>query len=318
MEKSFGEALGDLERGPTSAAADEGAPAGDAGDIPEHATVSALRERFGDAVLHHAVVAGDEHVVYLAADRLLDVMGWLQSEPSERYDFLADVTAVDYGGGRPLEVVYQLWSIPHKRALRIKVTLPLSALDVDSVYGIWSAADWLEREVFDLFGIQFRGHPDLRRILMPENYAEGHPLRKDFPLRGRFSRAEQTRRSLALGVEDYYTPEELRLARQLGEEEIVERARALASLDEGAATSRDVSEAAAEATAAAAHAPRAKHAEEWSLGSPESAAGGAPAPRDASSGRGDPAPPNAPPAGEGAQAGGSARSRNDPGGSESG
>lgn len=287
MEKSFGEALGDLERGPTSTAADERAPAADAGELPEHPTVSALRQRFGDAVLHHAVMAGDEHVVYISVDRLLNVMGWLHSEPSEHYDYLVDLTAVDYGGGRPLEVVYQLWSIPHKRGLRVKVTLPLSALDVDSVYGIWKAADWLEREVFDLFGIQFRGHPDLRRILMPENYAEGHPLRKDFPLRGRFSRAEQTRRALALGVEDYYTPEELRLARQLGEEEIVDRARALASLDEGAETGRNVADAAAEATGAAAHAPQSKHAEEWSLGSPESATGGAPAPRNASGAPGD-------------------------------
>ena len=125
------------------------------------------------------------------------------------YDLLADVTAVDWGGSRPLELVYQLWSIPHRRALRVKAVLPLTALVVDSVEPIWSTANWLEREVFDLFGIRFRGHPDLRRIMMPENYAEGHPLRKDFPLRGRFSRAEQTRRALSIVVEDFYTPDEM-------------------------------------------------------------------------------------------------------------
>src|SRR5690606_5000389 len=115
---------------------------------------------------------------------------------------------------RPLEVVYQLWSIPRKRQLRIKATLPLDSLTIDSVINVWHAADWLEREVWDLFGIHFRGHPDLRRIMMPENYAEGHPLRKDFPLRGRFSRAEQTRRALEMSVDDFYIPSELAVAEE--------------------------------------------------------------------------------------------------------
>jgi NADH:ubiquinone oxidoreductase subunit C len=122
-----------------------------------------------------------------------------------------DVTAVDYGGGRPIQIVYQLWSVGHKRALRVKCELPLDGLAVDSVVPLWKAANWLEREVFDLFGVDFKGHPDLRRILMPQNYAEGYPLRKDFPLRGRFSRAEQTRRALAQNYHDYYTPEELEI-----------------------------------------------------------------------------------------------------------
>jgi NADH-quinone oxidoreductase subunit C len=91
----------------------------------------------------------------------------------------------------------------------VKASVPLSELEADTVSGLWKTADWLEREVWDMFGIRFRNHPDMRRILMPEGYAEGFPLRKDFPLRGRFSRAEQTRRALAIPVEENYSKREL-------------------------------------------------------------------------------------------------------------
>jgi NADH-quinone oxidoreductase subunit C len=201
------EGIAGLEAGP--AASDAAEPAGQAADAAAHPSVAALRERFGDAIGHHTVVAGDEHVVYVEASRAFEILKWLHDEAAHAYDFLADLTAVDYGGGRPLEVVYQLWSMTHRRALRVKSVLPLTALEIDSVVPIWNAANWMEREVFDLFGIHFSGHPDLRRILMPENYAEGYPLRKDFPLRGRFSRAEQTRRALSMAVEDFYTPAEM-------------------------------------------------------------------------------------------------------------
>ncbi len=175
----------------------------------EHPTVAALKARFGKAILHHEVNSGDQHVVFVPPERNLEILGWLKEDPEQRYDLLADVTAVDYGGGRPLHVVYQLWSIPHRRALRVKCELPLDALRIESVVPLWNSANWLEREVYDLFGIEFLNHPDLRRILMPEDYAEGHPLRKDFPLRGRFSRAEQTRRALSQSLEHYYWPDEL-------------------------------------------------------------------------------------------------------------
>lgn len=176
---------------------------------PCNPSVTALWKQFPHAVLRNRVHAGDEDVVHVDPERVTEVLGWLHETPDQHYDHLADVTAVDYGGGRPIEVVYQLWSIPHRSALRIKCELPLGALEIDSVTGIWVGADWLEREVYDLFGITFRGHPDLRRILMPDNYAEGHPLRKDFPLRGRFSRAEQTRRALTQDPADYYMPGEI-------------------------------------------------------------------------------------------------------------
>src|SRR5690606_3240500 len=107
-----------------------------------------LREVFGGAILHHEVQAGDEHVVFVAPDRCKEILRWLRDAPDHRYDLLLDVTAVDFGGGRPLQLVYQLRSIPHKRNLRVKVELPLDALEADSVVDVWPAANWLERETY--------------------------------------------------------------------------------------------------------------------------------------------------------------------------
>jgi NADH-quinone oxidoreductase subunit C len=176
-----------------------------------HSSVTALQDWFGEAILRHEVVATDQHIVFIPPERSLEVLTWLRDEPDQQYDLLRDVTAIDYGGGRPLQVVYQLFSFFHKQALRVKCELPLDSLEIESVCGLWMAANWLEREVYDLFGITFNNHPDLRRILMPPDYAEGHPLRKDFPLRGRFSRAEQTRRALSQDLSHYYFDDELAL-----------------------------------------------------------------------------------------------------------
>lgn len=186
------------------------------GGLPPHPTVEALRSRFAEAVGRHELVAGDEHIIYVDGARIGEILRWLRDDAEQAYDFLQDLTAVDYGDGVSLQIVYQLWSMTHRRNIRLKVELPLERLELDSAYYIWRASDWLEREVYDLFGVVFRGHPDLRRIMMPYNYAEGHPLRKDFPLRGRFSRAEQTRRALSMKTEDHYSPYELELARRLG------------------------------------------------------------------------------------------------------
>ncbi|MBR9991145.1 MAG: NADH-quinone oxidoreductase subunit C [Gemmatimonadetes bacterium] len=259
-----------LEAGEESASGTE-APRGDSADASSHPSVAALRGRFGDAVLHHTIFAGDEHVVYVAPERVRELLQWLRDDDAQRYDMLIDLTAVDYGGGRPLEVVYQLWSTTEKRQLRLKATLPLTALEIDSAVPVWNSADWLEREVWDLFGIHFRGHPDLRRIMMPDNYAEGHPLRKDFPLRGRFSRAEQTRRSLEMAVEDFYTPDELTVA---GGVVPVAATRARAS---GDATADDKAKGAPGAP------DRPNDPESWTPGASGSAAGGAPGPEGASS-----------------------------------
>ncbi|HJR16755.1 MAG TPA: NADH-quinone oxidoreductase subunit C, partial [Gemmatimonadales bacterium] len=176
-------------------------------------SVPALRTEFGPAIHRHVVSTG-QTIVYVDRDRSHDVLAWLRNTPGQEFNYLTDVTAVDYRDPeRPLEVVYQLRSLGRKADLRIKVALDKRApLEVRSVYDLWRGADWLEREVFDMFGVTFTGHPDLRRILMWETYAEGYPLRKDFPLRGHFSRAEQTRQALAANPEAHYSLEELSLA----------------------------------------------------------------------------------------------------------
>ena len=113
----------------------------------------------------------------------------------------------------PIEVVWHLRSLPYRRFLRLKVLIEKTQpFSVPSVWSIHKSADWLERECFDMFGIKFEGHPDLRRILMWEQYREGYPLRKDFPLRGRFSRSEQLRQALAANPEARYSMEELDIA----------------------------------------------------------------------------------------------------------
>ena len=181
-------------------------------------SVPALRAEFGAAIERHLVSTG-QTIVYVGRDRSYDVLQWLRDTPGQEFNYLTDVTAVDYRDPeRPLEIVYQLRSLARKADLRVKIALDKRApLQVRSVYQLWRGADWLEREVFDMFGVTFVGHPDLRRILMWETYAEGYPLRKDFPLRGHFSRAEQTRQALAANPEAHYSLEELSLAEAYGE-----------------------------------------------------------------------------------------------------
>lgn len=179
---------------------------------PMNDSVERMRARFSEAVVRAEVICG-ETTVWLKPGTEFDVIQWLHDDPGERYDYLSDVTAVEYRDLEvPLEVVWHLRSIPRRRFLRLKVQLPPEGAGVRSVWPIYRGADWLERECYDMFGIRFEGHPDLRRILLWEQYAEGYPLRKDFPLRGRFSRSEQLRQALAANPEARYSLEELTIA----------------------------------------------------------------------------------------------------------
>ena len=178
------------------------------------ATLDALRAQFGDAATAAARAPARDQIptVHVRADQLRAIMTWLRD--TQNFAYLVDVTAVEFRDReRALEVVYLVRSLERREELRVKVDLdPQGELVVDSLVALWRGADWLEREVYDMFGVTFRGHPDLRRILMWETYAEGFPLRKDFPLRGRFTRSEQVRQALKANPEAHYSMEELSIA----------------------------------------------------------------------------------------------------------
>ena len=177
-------------------------------------SVAALKGQFGGSAVGRSLEVCGDTIVYVDAGSAVKLLRWLRDTPGQEYNYLADITAVEYRDvERPIELVYELFSLPRRAPLRLKIELPQSQpLAVDSVVPIWQGANWLEREVFDMFGITFRGHPDLRRILMWETYAEGYPLRKDFPLRGRFSRSEQVRQALNANPEAHYSMDELSIA----------------------------------------------------------------------------------------------------------
>lgn len=176
-------------------------------------SLAELRNRFGDAIRRADVVWG-ETTVYVDRSRVHDIVQWLHDDPGQQYDYLSDVTAVEYRDREiPLQVVWHLRSLPYRRFIRLKVEFARGeSLEVPSIVDVYHGADWMERECYDMFGIVFAGHPDLRRILMWEQYSEGYPLRKDFPLRGRFSRSEQLRQALAANPEARYSMEELTIA----------------------------------------------------------------------------------------------------------
>ena len=176
-------------------------------------SADALKQQFGAAIQRIEVVWG-ETTVYVERSRVHDVIQYLHADAAQRYNYLSDLTAVEFRDLEvPMEMVWHLRSLPFRRFIRIKTLLEKGTkLEVPSVWDIYKSADWLERECYDMFGITFQGHPDLRRLLMWERYKEGHPLRKDFPVRGRFSRSEQLRQALAQNPEARYSKDELSIA----------------------------------------------------------------------------------------------------------
>jgi NADH-quinone oxidoreductase subunit C len=151
--------------------------------LPDIVVVEKLQARFVDAV-HEVVEAHGELTVVVDRTQIVDICRFLKDDPDLRFDLLMDMAGVDYLGREPrFEVVYHLYSIPHNSRVRLKVRVPEGDLVVPSVSAVWSTANWHEREAFDMLGIEFADHPDLRRIYMPDDYP-GYPLRKDFPILG--------------------------------------------------------------------------------------------------------------------------------------
>lgn len=147
--------------------------------------ISYLRARLGGKILDSHAFRGDDTIV-VAREELGETFRFLKEDPQLDLSFLTDITAVDYLGKKSprFEVVYHLYSLKAGHRLRVKVPVPEEDPMVDSLAPLWKGANWLEREVWDMFGIRFRGHPDLRRVLLYEEF-QGHPLRKDYPVNQR-------------------------------------------------------------------------------------------------------------------------------------
>ena len=163
---------------PPKAPADQAPPEG--AELPP--TVAAVQKGVPGAVQQVSFWVGDWTII-VAADRLLDVMRFLKEDPATSFDYCSDVTAADWPPReKRFDVVYCLYSTRLRHRLRVKTRVGEED-PVESVTPLWPAADWLEREVYDQFGINLVNHPDLRRILMPDQW-QGHPQRKDYPLEG--------------------------------------------------------------------------------------------------------------------------------------
>ncbi|MEK6606203.1 MAG: NADH-quinone oxidoreductase subunit C [Myxococcota bacterium] len=137
-----------------------------------------LQTKFPDAISAYTEGEGvKDAFCKAAAARIVEIMTFLRDDPQSRFDFLQSLSGVD--NKEVLTTVYHLWSYPHRHSFVVKCDVPRDEPVCPSVAGVWSTADWLERESYDLLGIRYSGHPDLRRIMLPDDW-EGHPLRKDY------------------------------------------------------------------------------------------------------------------------------------------
>jgi NADH-quinone oxidoreductase subunit C len=143
-----------------------------------------LKEKFGAGIVESSDALGENSIV-IDRDKAAEIFRTLHDDTEFAFEFLIDVTGVDWPERRPrFDVVYQLKSMSKNQRLRVKIKVNADDAWVPSAYPVWKSADWLERECFDMFGVEFHGHPDLRRILLYDAFI-GHPLRKDYPFQKR-------------------------------------------------------------------------------------------------------------------------------------
>ncbi|MGH3647326.1 MAG: NADH-quinone oxidoreductase subunit C [Micromonosporaceae bacterium] len=154
--------------------------------------VNGLRDALSEAgfssvdAIEKVVVDRGELTLHVKPERILDVCRVMRDDSALRYELCSSVSGVDYldnGDGRRLHVVYQLTSMTYRRRIRLEVAVTAEEPNVPSVTSVYPTADWQEREAYDMFGVVFDGHPNLTRILMPDDW-EGYPQRKDYPLGG--------------------------------------------------------------------------------------------------------------------------------------
>ena len=151
---------------------------------PRYVDASLVRAKF-ESTIQEVIEAASEVTVVARREGLLELMTFLRDEPSLRFDYLSDIAGLDLGefAAPRFALSYHLYSTQHNHRLRVKVFLSEDDANAPTMWNLWKSANWLEREIYDMFGVSFEGHPDLRRILMPADY-EGFPLRKDFPIKG--------------------------------------------------------------------------------------------------------------------------------------
>ena len=150
-----------------------------------HPMAEKIKERFPSEFVGTKEYAGDL-MVQVKKDKIVEIMRFIYDDPDLDFDMMTEIITVDYPNDEErFEAVYQIYSTRKMHRIRIKVRIKEDDCNIDSVTGIWNGANLMEREAFDMMGIRFNNHPDLRRILMPEDYNEGYPLRKEFPIKGK-------------------------------------------------------------------------------------------------------------------------------------